>query len=113
MPKHIDNVVEVRTGLFCEAMSVSDILADGPKGTQWYEGLIVRYAEWYTEGLCRLESDPKLQKSYLVMDGDYRMQAMLERVDWVVKYPNGFVKGFMSEEFFRKFVVRFERVRGQ
>ena len=113
MSKHFDIVVEVRTGLFCEAMSVSDILADGPEGTQWYEGLIIRYAEWYTEGLHRHKSDPKLQKSYLVMDGDYRMQAMLERGDWVVKYPNGFPKGFMSEEFFRKFVVRFERVRGQ
>ena len=111
MPKHIDNVVEVRTGLFCEAMSVSDILADGPEGTQWYEGLIARYAEWYTEGLRRLESDPKLRKSYVVMDTPYRMQEMVEKVDWVVKYPNGFVKGFKSEDFFAKFLVRPERTR--
>ena len=47
------------------------------------------------------------------MDTPYRMQEMVEKVDWVVKYPNGFVKGVKSEEFFRKFVVRFERVRGQ
>ena len=113
MPKHIDNVVEVRTGLFCEAMSVSDILADGPSGTQWYEGLVVQYAAWYTEGLGRLEGDPKLHKSFAVMGIPYRMQEMLDKFDWVVKYPNGFVKGFRSEEFFRKFVVRFERVRGQ
>ena len=60
-------------------MSMSDVLADGPSGTQWYEGLIVKYAEWYTEGLQRLSGSPKLRKSYVVMDTPYRMQEMVEK----------------------------------